>query len=504
MPLSDLSLLDAQRLLFPHDFAAFCRWAWPLVSPDPLVWGRHLDALCLHLQGVAEGKTDNLLVNLPPRHSKSIVCTVLWPVWLWLRNPTERVISASYSKRLATEHSSQSRRLIESPDFKRLYPGLVLRDDSNAKDAYRNTEGGQRLAVSVGSSTTGFDATVLVIDDLHSVADRESEAEREAAVDYYRLTLSSRAVPGKRVPRVVVGQRVHAGDVSGYVLDTLDESWSCLVLPMEHRPDLPVLQNALGWKDWRKVEGEVLWPQAFPPARVAQIKRDHRHDYACLYGQDVDHTQGDLFRADWFRYWREQNGLLILNERPVRPSSCLRIAAVDLAVTTNSTSDWTVCVVADCQGGDVIVRHLLRKRLDGTRLVPELEAVYRAWKPAFVAVEKAGQQSVIIDQLKIKGLPVKGVVPQGDKETRSVTAQIKFEAGQVWYPANAEWLGAVQGELLAFPRGRHDDCVDALSLLTQMATKYDRSLPEVEVDTVEKQRLWREREYSRMLWGGIA
>ena len=503
--MSELSLSHARRFLFPHSFADFCRWAWPLVSPDPLVWGLHLDALCLHLQGVVEGKTDNLLVNLPPRHSKSIVCTVLWPVWLWLRNPSERIISASYSKRLATEHSALSKRLIESPEFRLLFPHLELMSDSNAKDMYRNSYGGQRLAVSVGSSTTGFDATALVVDDLHSVADRESEAERTAAVDYYRLTLSSRAVPGKRVPRVVVGQRVHASDVSGYVIDTLDDTWSCLVLPMEYSPEIPLLPNRLGWADWRKEEGEVLWPEAFPPHRISQIKRDHRHDYACLYNQDIDHSSGELFRAEWWRYWRESNGLLLLGDkRVVRPSSCLRIAAVDLAVTTSNTSDWTVCLVADCQGGDVIVRHVLRERLDGTKLVPRLEAVYRQCKPAFMAVEKAGQQAVVIDQLKLRGVPVRGVVPQGDKESRSVTAQIKMEAGQFWTEANAPYLGTLQGELLAFPRGRHDDMVDAASLLCQMASKYDRSLPTVEDDLVAKERAWEERRLSNMLWGGVS
>ena len=316
-----LTLAAAQRLLFPASFADFCRWAWDKVSPDPLVWGRHLDALCLHLQGVAEGKTDNLLVNLPPRHSKSIVCTVLWPVWLWLRDPSHRVISASYAKRLATEHSALSKRLIESGEFRTLFPHVELLHDSSAKDMYRNSAGGQRLAVSVGSSTTGFDATALIVDDLHSVADRESEAERTAAVDYYRLTLSSRAVPGRRVPRVVVGQRVHASDVSGYVIDTLDDTWSCLVLPMEFNPAIPALPNRLDWSDWRTEEGEVLWPEAFPRVRIEQIKRDHRHDYACLYNQDVDHSSGELFKAEWWRYWRERDGQLILNDRVVRPSS---------------------------------------------------------------------------------------------------------------------------------------------------------------------------------------
>lgn len=492
------------RLLLPNSFVDFVREFWTVVSPDPLVWGRHLDALCLHLQGVAEGRVHNLLINLPPRHSKSIVCTVLWPVWLWLRDPSERIISASYSKRLATEHSQLSRTLIESDPFRRLWPHLGLTDDTNAKDHYRTSAGGQRLAVSVGSSTTGFNASVILVDDLHSVADRESEAERRSATDYYRLTLSSRAIPGRRVPRVVVGQRVHQDDVSGYVLDTLDDTWTCLVLPMEYQPDRAALPNALGWSDWRTQPGELLWPEAFSPARVQQIRKDHRHDYPCLYLQDVEHSSGDLFKAEWFRTWRPCDAGYQLDGRVVRSSKCLRIAAADLAVSTSDTADYTVCVVADCQGGDVIVRHVLRDRLDGTKIVPALSAICRTWKPTFMAVEKAGQQGIVIDQLKAAGVPVKAVRPEGDTEARSVIAQIKSEAGQVWWPAGADWVREVQAELLAFPRGRHDDCVSALGYLCQMASKYDRSIPEPDEDTqVAEAERRADEAYRRLLWAGI-
>src|SRR5579883_938151 len=200
---------DALRQLLPFSFVDFVREFWPLVSPDPLIWGRHLDVLCDYLQRVVTGKVKNLLVNLPPRHSKSLVTSVLFPVWVWLRSPTERIITASYAKKLSTDHAHLSRQLLTSDRFRTLFPGIALSEEANRQDHYRNTAGGERLAVSVGSSTTGFNASFIIVDDLHAVQQAESEAERRAAVDYYRLALSSRAIPGQHVPRIVLGQRVH-------------------------------------------------------------------------------------------------------------------------------------------------------------------------------------------------------------------------------------------------------------------------------------------------------
>lgn len=495
---------DALRLLLPASFTDFVQEFWPVASPDPLIWGRHLDTLCAHLQAVATGEVRNLLVNLPPRHSKSLVTTVLFPVWLWLRDQTHRIITASYSKKLSNEHALLSRRVLESAPFRRLFPQITLADDTNRQDHYKNGAGGERLAVSVGSSTTGFNATVIIVDDLHAVQDRESEAERRSALDFYRLALSSRAVPGRAVPRIVLGQRVHADDVSGYCLANLDESWSCLVLPLEFDPARPALPNRLGFVDWRTEAGELLWPEAFDAARVRQIKTEHRHDFACLYQQDVEGGAGDLFRRDWFRYYTETDTAYLLNGRAVRKSACTRIMAVDLAVSTSATADWTVAIVADLQGGDIIIRHVHRARHDGTRLVPAIKGVADTFKPVFVAVERAGQQAIVIDQLRAAGVLVRPVKPEGDKESRSIPAQIKFESGQVWFPQGQPWVADLEAELLSFPRGRHDDQVDALSYLVLMAQRYDRSEPEPTEEQAEaKWKEAREQHFQKLLWAGL-
>ncbi len=472
---------DTLKALLTASFAHFVRYFWRCVSLEKLVRGRHIDALCEHLQAVAEGKLTNLLINLPPRHTKSTVCTILFPVWLWLRDPTERILSASYGMKLSEELAYGAKKLVTSGRFAKLFPELALSDDTKSKTHFKLTAGGERLAVSVGAATTGFNATYVIGDDLHSISEKESEAERTAAINYLRTDLLSRPVLTRRVPIIVLGQRVHAADVSGWIIDNFkdDPSWTFLCLPLEYDPDREVLHNGIGWRDWRSERGELLFPQVVTPEQVRRWKVEKRHDYPCLYNQDVVNRAGDLFKAEWFRYYTETDGGYDLGGKVVRRDRCVRLAMTDLAVSTDSDSDYTVCVVADCYRGDIIVRHVLRERLDGTKLIPKLKAVFDAYKPQFMGVERAGQQKVIIDQLRAAGVTVRAISPEGkDKEVRSISAQIRFEAGQVWFPSSAPWKQEVEDELLAFPRGRHDDVVDAVSYLVVQAARFDRTRPD--------------------------
>jgi hypothetical protein len=218
------------------DFMAFVRQAWPILEPSkPFVPGWHLDALAEHLSAVYAGDIRRLLVNMPPRHAKSNFINVLWPAWVWLNDPSVKFLCASYALNLATRDNLRHRRLIKSPWWRSRYGHMfTLTKDQDAKMKFDNDCGGSRMAVSVGSSTTGEGFDIGILDDPHNIDEKESTAKRESAVDWFDNTWSTRPNDQRKSAMVVVGQRIHMNDVSGHILDGNDGEWVHLNLSAEY------------------------------------------------------------------------------------------------------------------------------------------------------------------------------------------------------------------------------------------------------------------------------
>ena len=215
-------------------FYEFFKQAWPTMEGDtPFIDGWHIKAVADHLQAAFERKIKKLLINVPPRSSKTSVCSIAFPAWVWSKNPSEQFIYASYSGALSMEHSVKCRRLIES-DFYQSRWGHVfqLSKDQNTKGYFSNDKLGARRATSVGSSVTGSGGSFLIQDDPNAANDGSSESSRKAAIDFWTQVWQSRLNDPKTGVKVVIQQRVHQEDVSGYILEN-EEDWVKLVIPME-------------------------------------------------------------------------------------------------------------------------------------------------------------------------------------------------------------------------------------------------------------------------------
>ncbi len=497
-----VDLIKIEKQLYYSSFKSFIKKFWPLVSNYGLVWNWHLDALIEHLEAVAKGKITNLLINICPRSGKSIITSILFPVWLWVRNSKEQIITASYGKSLSTEFSRLSRKLIESEEFKKYFV-INLLEDTNRKDAYSNTDGGKRMAVSPGSATTGIDGSVLIIDDLNSIAERESEVERDAVIDYYRNSLCSRAVTVAKTKIVIIQQRVHAADLSGHIIENHKHDFTFLVIPFEYRPiDLP---NQLGWKDPRTETNEVFWKEFFPPEKVDNMKIGYRNQWSCLFNQDVNPSDGVLFKSKDIKTYKETENNYILGDRTIAKKSCWRFAVTDLAIGLKKENDYTACGVYDCIGGNMILVHILRDRIDGARIIPTLKAIYQTYKPDFIGIEDVAFQRLVIDQLRQTNIPVKALAPKGaDKETRSIQAQIKVEAWQLWVPPGKPWVTDFISELTAFPNGRWDDNVDQFAYACVIASKYDSSkMPMTDEEAEELYKKQEQDHFNNLMWAGV-
>src|SRR6266481_4002644 len=248
----------------------FVRQAWPVVEPATrFIPGWHLDAICEHLEAVTQGHIRNLLINIPPRHMKSLDVAVFWPAWEWIRCPERRWLFSSYALSLSIRDSVKCRRLIQSAWYQsRWCDRFALTGDQNAKERFENDQTGYRLATSVGGAATGEGGDRVIVDDPHNVKEAESDTVRKGVIDWWDHVMSSRLNDPKSGAKVIIMQRVHEKDLSGHVLE--QGGYEHLCLPAEYEGNKR--STSIGWSDPRQEPGELLWPERFGTKEIEELK----------------------------------------------------------------------------------------------------------------------------------------------------------------------------------------------------------------------------------------
>ncbi len=446
--------------------------AWPVVVPRrPFVPGRHIDAIALHLEAITNGEITRLLVNMPPRHAKSTIISVLWPVWSWIKYPSHRWLCASYALSLAIRDNVTCRRLILSPWFQARYGHIfTLARDQKTKIKFENSRQGYRQAVSVGSSTTGEGGDTLLVDDPHAIDEKESDVVRESALAWFQDTWYTRLNDPQTSAMVVVGQRIHSKDVSGFILDgETGEDWTHLNLATEFEAHAPCITPI--WRDWRKDEGELLWPDRFNRAYLDRARRRHGSiGYAALYQQRPVPAEGGTFKQGWLRYCEDAGDHYVL-EKPdgqverVMKSVCTKFGTGDLAISAKQTADYTVFAIwAVTRKRELLLIDVVRAHMDNPEQQQQAMLLYHKHGLAYFLIETVAYQLALVQQLRQRGLPIREFKPVKDKVARATTAAVQYEAGMVYHLKGASWLVDYERELLQFPLGDHDDQVDNASM----------------------------------------
>lgn len=267
--------------------------AWPVVEPKhAFVPGWHIDAICEHLEAVSTGQIESLIINIPPRHMKSLTVGVFWPTWVWTWDPAIRWIYASYKEQLATRDCLKARRVIESPWYRDRFGDTVqLTSDQNEKRRYDNSETGYRLAMGVGGGT-GEGGDVGVADDPHAIDEAESDTERKNVCEWWDETMSTRITR-----QVVVMQRLHQQDLTGHLLAQGGYEHLCLPAEWERKPCVTVL----GSQDPRTSADELLWPARFNRKWIDRKKRQlGPFGTAGQFQQRPTARSGGQFERGWF------------------------------------------------------------------------------------------------------------------------------------------------------------------------------------------------------------
>lgn len=450
--LLDLGLIDKE--LAKRSLSEFTRQAWHVVEPSTeFVSGWHLEAINEHLEAVTNGQIRNLLINMPPRHMKSLAVSVFWPCWEWATRPERRWLFASYAASLSIRDSVKCRRLIQSPWYQRNWGDRYkLTGDQNAKERYENDKTGYRLATSVGGAATGEGGDRIVIDDPHNVREAESETIRQAAVDWFWESMSTRLNDPKTGARVVVMQRVHAKDLSGSILE--HGGFDHLCLPAEYEGTNRV--TSIGWSDPRSSPGDLLWPDRFGADELTDLKRSlGSYGTAGQLQQRPSPAEGGLFKRDWWKFYRE---------RPRKFDEVVQ--SWDCTFKDLQSSDYVVGLVVGRIGADKYVLDMTRDRMGIGATMQAIRSMSAKWPESTAKlVEDKANGSAVIELLKHEIPGLIPVNPEGGKVVRAQAVSPEVEAGNVFLPdpTIAPWVHDFVEECAAFPNGANDDQVDALT-----------------------------------------
>lgn len=457
----DIDRTLAERHL--HDFIQQC---WPTIEPGRKFHDNwHIQAICEHLQAVVEGEITRLIINIPPRHMKSLTCAVAFPTWAWIEHPNLQFLFASYAGSLSTRDSVKCRRLINSPWYQKNWgDSFQLTGDQNQKQRFENTKNGHRIATSVGGALTGEGGDIIVIDDPHNVKEAESEVVRQGVLDWWDTAIQSRLNDPTNGAFVVIMQRVHQSDLTGHILNNQDSSdpWTHLCVPAEFEEKHPhkfftTLSTATDKVDPRDSEGALLWPERFTQKALDNLKRGlGTYASAGQLQQRPSPKGGGILRSSWWRKW----------ERDEIPSFCYVLQSWDTAFSERDTASYSACTTWGVfnYGGrySIMLLQRYRERVPYFELRKHAKELYQEWKPDAVLIEKKASGQSLVQDLRQAHIPVITYSPDRDKVARAHASSPLLEGGLVWYP-DRNWAREVIEHCAMFPAGDGADIVDTVT-----------------------------------------
>ena len=446
-------LIDA---LSRTDLYSFVQRIFTIVSPgNPFLPNWHVEAIVYALTRVMRGEVKRLIITVPPRSLKSICASVAFPAFVLGHDPTRRIICVSYAEGLARKHANDFRAVIRSPLYRRLFPGTRISAAKDTELEVMTTARGFRYATSVGGTLTGRGGNLLILDDPLNSLDAYSERARESLKQWYANTLLSRLDNKADDAIIVVTQRLHVDDLVGHLLE--EGGWTVLSLPAIAEVE-QVVPLGPDRSHNRKV-GELLHPEREPSWALENLKRTMGSvDFTAQFQQEPIAAGGNLIKWHWFTPY---------DEPPRWEQGDKLIVSWDTAMSAGELCDYSACVVLQVKGENAYVLDVRRDRLEFPDLRRKVIEVHHRWRSVTssyaLLIENKGSGMSLIQDLMREGIRAIEVKPEGDKIMRMNAHTAKIEAGYVHIPRRASWLDEFRKEIMAFPVGKYDDQVDALS-----------------------------------------
>jgi predicted phage terminase large subunit-like protein len=426
------------------NFMDYVTMMWP-----GFVHGRHHALMAKKFEDVASGKIKRVIINMPPRHTKSEFASYLLPSWYLGKFPKKKVIQCSNTAELAVGFGRKVRNLVGSEAYTRVFPGVHLRQDSKAAGRWATNESGEYFAIGVGGTVTGKGADLLIIDDPHSEQEAAAAAHNadvyQKVYEWYTSGPRQRLQPGGTI--VIVMTRWADGDLTGRVLkDSLErekgEQWDLIELPA-------ILPS-----------GKPLWPEFWSLDELEALKEElPASKWNAQYQQKPTGEEGAIVKREWWRVW----------ERDKPPACEFLIQSWDTAFTKNERSDYSACTTwgvfyinEDPNDVNVILLNAFQERMEFPELKAKAQELYHEWEPDAFIVEAKAAGSPLIFELRRMGISVSEFTPTrgNDKFVRLNSVTDLFKSGKVWAP-DKRWAYEVIEQMASFPNASHDDLVDS-------------------------------------------
>jgi predicted phage terminase large subunit-like protein len=426
------------------DFMMFVKEMWP-----GFIHGRHHKVMARKFEEIAEGKIKRLIINMPPRHTKSEFASYLLPAWFLGKYPGKKIIQTSNTAELAVGFGRKVRNLVSSEQYHKIFPNVNLRSDSKAAGRWATNQNGEYFAIGVGGTVTGKGADLLIIDDPHS--------EQEAALasgdptvfdrvyEWYTSGPRQRLQPGGAI--IVVMTRWSKKDLTGRIVQSSidregNDEWEII--------DFPAIMPS----------GNPLWPQFWSLEELEALRSElPAGKWNAQYQQSPTSEEGAIIKRDWWQLWDKED-----------PPRCeYIIQSWDTAFTKNERSDYSACTTwgvfymeENEDNAHIIMLDAFKRRMEFPELKKVAFDMYKEWEPDAFVVEAKASGAPLIYELRAMGIPVQEFTPSrgNDKMVRINSISDLFASGKVWAPGT-RWADEVIEEMAAFPNSDHDDLVDS-------------------------------------------
>jgi predicted phage terminase large subunit-like protein len=422
-----------------NDFLSFVKSVWP-----DFVEGKHHKKISEQFNRLAEGKINRLIINMPPRHTKSEFASFLLPAWMIGKNPKLKIIQTTHTTELAVRFGRKAKHLIDSPDYKKYFK-TTLREDSQAAGRWETEQGGEYFAAGVGSAITGRGADLLIIDDPHSEQDAMNPEALERAYEWYTSGPRQRLQPGGKI--VVVMTRWSLKDLTGALVGAQkgikSDQWEMIQFPAILPTNKPV------------------WPEYWKLSELESVKASLSiQKWNAQWMQNPTSEEGSIIKREWWRKWDKDYIPDLEHVIQSYDTAFLKKESADYSAITT----WGVFYPTEDSGPNLILLDSLKKRLEFPELRREALQQYYYWRPDSVVVESKASGLPLTFELRKMGIPVINFTPSkgNDKHSRVNAVAPLFESGQIWAP-EADFAEEVIEECAAFPFGDHDDLVDSMT-----------------------------------------